>query len=129
MTPRQKKLTITIDEDVYRGLYERIGTGKISRFIEQLVRPHVLPKELDDAYATLNGEPLHDEYQIHFMVTQGMRDRETLVVRGGAGAEAGAVNPAQMQLDFYIRSPEANEANHPTREVFDHFFAMDVTWR
>ena len=79
--------------------------------------------------ATLNGEPLHDEYQIHFMVTQGMRDRETLVVRGGAGAEAGAVNPAQMQLDFYIRSPEANEANHPTREVFDHFFAMDVTWR
>lgn len=42
---------------------------------------------------------------------------------------AGAVNPAQVQLDFYIRSPEANEANHPNREVFDHFFAMEVTWR
>lgn len=79
--------------------------------------------------ATLDGEPLHDEYQIHFMVTQGMRDRETLAVRGGAGGTAGAVNPAQVQLDFFIRSPEANEANHPTREVFDHFFAMDVTWR
>ena len=49
----QKKLTITIDEAVYRGLYERVGTGKISRFIEQLVRPHVLPKELDDAYAVM----------------------------------------------------------------------------
>ena len=79
--------------------------------------------------ATLDGELLHDEYQIHFMVTQGMRDRETLAVLGGAGATAGAVNPAQVQLDFFIRSPEANEANHPTREVFDHFFAMDVTWR
>jgi hypothetical protein len=49
----QKKLTITIDEAVYRGLYQRVGAGKISRFIEQLVRPHVLPKELDDAYAAM----------------------------------------------------------------------------
>jgi len=49
----QKKLTITIDEAVYRGLYERVGAGKISRFIEQLVRPHVLPKEVDDAYAAM----------------------------------------------------------------------------
>jgi hypothetical protein len=81
--------------------------------------------------ATLNGRPLHSEYQVHFMVTQGMRDRETLRVRSDAtGATgAGAVNPAAMQLDFYIRSPEANDANHPTRQVFDHFFAMEVTWR
>ncbi len=42
---------------------------------------------------------------------------------------AGAVNPAAFQLDFYVRSPETNEANHPPREVFDHFFAMEVTWR
>lgn len=81
--------------------------------------------------ATLNGEPLHTDYQIHFMVTQGMRDRETLRVRPEATGPdgAGAVNPAAMQLDFYIRSPETNEANHPAREVFDHFFAMEVTWR
>jgi hypothetical protein len=81
--------------------------------------------------ATLNGQPLHENYQIHFMVTQGMRDRETLAVQSAmTGATgAGAVNPAQVQLDFYIRSPEANEANRPTRAVFDHFFAMEVTWR
>ncbi len=81
--------------------------------------------------ATLDGVPLYSDYQIHFMVTQGMRDRESLAVQqsrvGSSGA--GAVNPAAMQLDFYIRSPESNEANHPTREVFDHFFAMEVTWR
>ncbi len=82
--------------------------------------------------AWLGDDLLYDDYQIHFMVTQGMRDRETLVVATDAGNSAtgaGAVNPAAMQLDFYIRSPEANDANHPSREVFDHFFAMEVTWR
>ena len=64
------------------------------------------------------------------MVTQGMRDRESLRVLGTTGATgAGAVNPAAVQLDFYIRSQEPNESNHPTREVFDHFFAMEVIWR
>ena len=29
--------------------------------------------------ATLNGEPLYQDYQIHFMVTQGMRDRNLVV--------------------------------------------------
>ena len=38
----QKKLTITIDEGVYNGLYRVIGPRKISRFIEDLVRPHVV---------------------------------------------------------------------------------------
>ena len=36
-----RKLTITIDDDVYRGLHDRIGRGQISHFIESLVRPHV----------------------------------------------------------------------------------------
>jgi hypothetical protein len=82
--------------------------------------------------ATLNGELLYQDYQIHFMVTQGMRNRETLQVNyplEGKSSEAGAVNPAAQQIDFYIRSPERNAANHPDRQVFDHFFAMETTWR
>ena len=80
--------------------------------------------------ATLNGETLYEDYEIHFMVTQGMRDRETLeVMLAPSSGEAGAVNPAAQQLDFYIRSPERDDANHPNRKVFDHFFAMAVTWR
>jgi hypothetical protein len=80
--------------------------------------------------ATLNSQPLYQDYEIHFMVTQGMRDRETLqVMLEPDSGEAGAVNPAAQQLDFYIRSPERNDANHPNREVFDHFFAMEVTWQ
>ncbi|HDM76894.1 MAG TPA: addiction module antitoxin [Deltaproteobacteria bacterium] len=46
----QKKLTITIDEQVYEGLYAVIGRRRISRFIEDLVRPYVLYQELEAAY-------------------------------------------------------------------------------
>ena len=82
--------------------------------------------------ATLDGEPLYEDYEAHFMVTQGMRDRETLRVDYpllNKRSAAGAVNPAAQQLDFYIRSPEVDERNNPTRKVFDHFFAMEVTWK
>lgn len=80
--------------------------------------------------ATLNGETLYEDYEIHFMVTQGMRDRATLKVQlNPESGEAGAINPAAQQLDFFIRSPQRNENNHPNREVFDHFFAMEVTWK
>ena len=38
----RRKLTITIADDVYRGLHHRVGRGDISRFIEDIVRPHVV---------------------------------------------------------------------------------------
>ena len=46
----QKKLTITIDEQIYEGLYRVVGTRRISRFIEDLVRPHVTYLDLEAAY-------------------------------------------------------------------------------
>jgi hypothetical protein len=46
----QKKLTITVDEQVYDGLHTVIGRRRISRFIESLVRPHVVGKDLEGAY-------------------------------------------------------------------------------
>ena len=49
----QKKLTITIDEQVYEGLYTVIGPRRISRFIEELVRPHVMFPDLEAAYAQM----------------------------------------------------------------------------
>lgn len=49
----QKKLTITVDEKVYNGLRKRIGPGRISHFIEDLVRPHVVDEELELAYAQM----------------------------------------------------------------------------
>ena len=49
----QKKLTITVDEKVYAGLRKRVGPGRISHFIEDLVRPHVIDEELELAYAQM----------------------------------------------------------------------------
>lgn len=45
----QKKLTITIDEQVYEGLHAVIGRQRISHFIEDLVRPYVIHLELEAA--------------------------------------------------------------------------------
>jgi predicted CopG family antitoxin len=53
----QKKLTITLDEAVYEGLQKVIGRRRISRFIEDLVRPHVLRQDLEAAYQQM----AHDE--------------------------------------------------------------------
>ena len=49
----QKKLTITVDEKVYKGLHKVIGRRKISAFIEALVRPHVIDTQLDAGYAEM----------------------------------------------------------------------------
>jgi len=46
----RKKLTITMDERVYEGLHTVIGRRRISRFIEDLVRPQVLFPDLEAAY-------------------------------------------------------------------------------
>jgi len=47
----------------------------------------------------------------------------------GKRLPAGEVNPAAQQIDFYIRSPQTNAKNRPNREVFLHFFGMEVTWK
>lgn len=52
----QKKLTITMDEAVYDGLYRMVGPRRISQFIEDLVRPHVVLHDLSDAYAQMAAD-------------------------------------------------------------------------
>ena len=49
----QKKLTVTVDAEVYEGLRKTIGPRKISKFIEDLVRPHVVHPNLESAYAEM----------------------------------------------------------------------------
>ena len=48
----QKKLTITLDEQVYEGLHANIGRGKISKFIEKLIRPYT-EQNLEAGYRAL----------------------------------------------------------------------------
>jgi phage FluMu gp28-like protein len=51
-----KKMTITLDEAVYDGLYRRIGKRRMSRFIEDLVRPYVVDSSLDDEYRAMAAD-------------------------------------------------------------------------
>jgi hypothetical protein len=55
-----KKLTITIDERVYEGLYRRVGPRRISRFLASLARPHVIDSELEAAYRAMATDELRE---------------------------------------------------------------------
>jgi siroheme synthase (precorrin-2 oxidase/ferrochelatase) len=52
----QKKLTITLDEQVYDGLHSVIGRRRISRFIETMIRPHVVRPDLAAAYREMAAD-------------------------------------------------------------------------
>jgi predicted CopG family antitoxin len=45
-----KKLTITVSDEVYEGLYRRVGARRISKFLEGLARRHVVEADLESAY-------------------------------------------------------------------------------
>ena len=51
----RQKLTITLDEAVYEGLHRFVGRRKISKFIEDLVRPRVLDT-LDENYRAMAAD-------------------------------------------------------------------------
>ncbi len=55
-----RKLTITIDDEVYEGLYKRVGKRKISRFLESLARPHVLDEEFEAAYRQMADDEVRE---------------------------------------------------------------------
>jgi len=56
-----EKLTITIDEEVYEGLHKNIGPRKISRYIQEIVRPHGVRPNLDSAYAEMAKDMNREE--------------------------------------------------------------------
>ena len=51
-----KKMTITLDERVYDGLYRTVGKRRMSQFIEDLLRPHVLDNTLDAGYREMAAD-------------------------------------------------------------------------
>ncbi len=52
----QKKLTISVSEEVYRGLYAKVGAGRISRFFDRLARAHLLSEGLRESYAAMAAD-------------------------------------------------------------------------
>jgi predicted CopG family antitoxin len=56
-----RKLTITIADEVYQGLHQKIGRGQISSFIEDLVRPHIVDEtDLEAGYRAMAAD---EEYE------------------------------------------------------------------
>jgi hypothetical protein len=51
-----KRMTITLDEAVYDGLYRSVGKRKMSQFIEDLLRPHVSDTALDPGYRAMAAD-------------------------------------------------------------------------
>ena len=55
-----KKLTITVEDEIYEGLYKRIGPRRISRFLESLARPHVIDDDLEAAYQEMATDEIRE---------------------------------------------------------------------
>ena len=55
-----KKLTITVEDEIYEGLYRKIGPRRISRFLESLARPHVRHDDLETAYREMAADELRE---------------------------------------------------------------------
>ncbi len=64
-----KKLTITVEADVYEGLHSVVGRRRISRFLNDLARPHVVSPRLAAGYAEMAAD----------------EERETLAKEWGEG--------------------------------------------
>jgi len=56
-----KQLTITLDEEVYSGLQKLGGAEQISSYIEKLVRPHVLPADLEQGYRAMAADAQREQ--------------------------------------------------------------------
>ena len=55
-----KRMSITLDEVVYEGLYRHIGKRRMSQFIEDLVRPYVVDTALDEGYRAMAADKLRE---------------------------------------------------------------------
>jgi predicted CopG family antitoxin len=63
----RRKLTITLDEEVYLGLHRHIGKRKISQFIEDLTRPHVIDADLELAYKEMAADEERERQAVEWV--------------------------------------------------------------
>jgi len=75
-----KKLTITVEEEIYEGLHRVIGRGAISQFIAELVRPHVVGADLESAYADMAADEAREGEALEWA-----EDLADDMLRGSAG--------------------------------------------
>jgi hypothetical protein len=62
----QKKLTLSVDAEIYESLRKKIGPRKISKFIEDLVRTHVIHPDLEAAYAEMSKDEKREQEAVEW---------------------------------------------------------------
>ena len=62
-----KKLTITVDDDVYEGLHSVVGRRRISRFLNDLARPHVISREIVECYRAMAADEQHQSEALEWV--------------------------------------------------------------
>jgi predicted CopG family antitoxin len=98
----QKKLTITVNEEVYAGLHSVIGRRNISQFIESLVRPHVLDKDFEAAYQQMAQDEAREAEALAWI--EGTLGEITDETRGSV---VGKLRPKRGR-----RNPKAKTGRH-----------------
>lgn len=63
----QKKLTLMIDQEIYEGLRRVVGPRKISHFVEDLVRPHVLKQDLYEGYRAMAADCVRESEALEWV--------------------------------------------------------------
>ena len=56
-----RKLTITVDEDVYEGLRAKVGPRRISRFLNDLAKPLVTEDALLAGYRAMATDGIRED--------------------------------------------------------------------
>jgi predicted CopG family antitoxin len=62
-----KKPTITVDDEVYEGLHNVVGRRRISRFLNDLARPHVLRSELTEGYRAMAADEAREREAVEWI--------------------------------------------------------------
>lgn len=57
-----KKLTITVSDEVYKGLHKRVGRRKISRFINELARERLADRNSPEYWLDASERELATAY-------------------------------------------------------------------
>jgi len=62
-----KKLTITVDDEVYEDLHSVVGRRRISRFLNDLARPHVMPRDIVDGYRAMAADEARESEALEWV--------------------------------------------------------------
>ena len=101
-----KKLTITVSDEVYKGLHKRVGRRKISRFIDEIARERLADRNSPEYWLGASERELSDAYaeQAAYEATHSvkMKTEDEAWLNGLIGDEEAA---RAAGMDSYLRKP------------------------